>query len=72
MISGMALIIVGLLILISSGLCTAVFGGGALLDMFSGSGTGLDILPEALLFGGPFILIGLGLFHWGRVLRRRK
>jgi hypothetical protein len=35
MIGGMALIIVGLLILIPSGLCTAVFGGGALLDMFS-------------------------------------
>jgi hypothetical protein len=72
MAGGMALIVIGLLILIPSGLCTALFGAGSLMDMFSGHDTGLDILPEVLMVGGPFILIGYGLFHLGRRLRRPK
>jgi hypothetical protein len=71
MIGGMALIVIGLLILIPSGLCTAVFGLGSLWDTMSGHSTGLDILPEALMIGVPFMLIGYLLFHFGRRLRTK-
>ena len=71
MLGGMALIVIGLLILIPSGLCTAVFGGMSIFEMFSSS-TGLDVLPEALMIGGPFILIGFILFRVGTNLRRPK
>jgi len=71
MIGGMALIVVGLLILIPSGLCTAVMGGMSLFEMFSSS-TGLNILPEVLTFGLPFIAIGIALFYAGRRMRRRQ
>lgn len=70
MAGGMALIVIGLLILIPSGLCTAFFGGMSIIEMFSDS-TGLDVLPEALMVGGPFILIGTLLFYAGRRMRRR-
>ena len=71
MAGGMALIVIGLLILVPSGLCTAFFGGMSLIEMFSDS-SGLDVLPEALMFGGPFILIGALLFYAGRKMRRRS
>ena len=69
MAGGMALIVIGLLILIPSGLCTAVVGGMSIFEMFSSS-TGLNVLPEALTVGAPFILIGLLLFYVGRRMRR--
>jgi hypothetical protein len=71
MIGGMALIVIGLLILIPSGLCTAVMGGMSIVEMFSSS-TGLDILPEVLMVGVPFILIGFILFRVGVNLRRPR
>jgi hypothetical protein len=71
MAGGMALIVIGLLILVPSGLCTAVVGAMSIFEMFSSS-TGLDVLPEALMFGGPFIAIGALLFYAGRRMRRRS
>ncbi len=71
MAGGMALIVIGLLILVPSGLCTAFFGGMSILEMFSDS-TGLDVLPEAIMVGGPFIVIGGLLFYVGRRMRRRS
>lgn len=56
-----ALLIIGLLFLIPSGLCTGIFGGGALLDAFTSPhniSDALSMLLMALLFGGPFITVG--------------
>jgi hypothetical protein len=69
MLGGMALIIIGLLILIPSGLCTAFFGAMSIWETISG-GTGLSVLPEALMFGAPFIVVGALLFYAGRRLRK--
>ncbi|HEY1710370.1 MAG TPA: hypothetical protein VGG10_19015 [Rhizomicrobium sp.] len=72
MASGMALIVIGLLILIPSGLCSAIFGAGAFMSAISGSTeSALNDVPEILLVGGPFIVVGLLLFLAGRRLRRR-
>jgi len=71
MAGGLALIVIGLLILIPSGLCTALFGGASIFEMLRG-GSGLNVLPEALMVGGPFILIGFVLFRVGVTLRRSK
>ncbi len=70
--TAIALLIIGLLILVPSGLCTAGFGIIALMDFFSNpensdAGT---FVSEALMFGGPFIVIG-ALFVFG-ALRARK
>ena len=70
---GMALIVIGLLILIPSGLCTAIFGGATFMSAITGSTeSALNDLPEILLFGGPFIVVGLLLFLAGRAMRRRR
>jgi hypothetical protein len=69
MLGGMALIVIGLLILIPSGLCTAFFGAMSVWETITG-GTGLSVLPEALMVGGPFIVVGALLFYWGRHLRK--
>jgi len=54
-----AMLVVGLLILIPSGLCTGIFGVGAIYDMVtSSSNEGLSILLEALMFGGIPLAIG--------------
>jgi hypothetical protein len=68
-----ALLIIGLLFLIPSGLCTGVFGGGALLDAFTSphnASDALSMLLIALLFGGPFIAVG-GVMVWIAVKRLR-
>ena len=60
-----ALVLIGLLILIPSGLCTAVFGLGDLMD----SG-GPFMLIIALVVGGPFVVLGALLIRTG--LRERR
>ena len=68
-----AMIVIGLVILIPSGLCTSVFAGGAFVSLFTESGNTQDffmVLTEALVFGGPFIAIGLVLLILG--LRRPR
>ena len=56
-----ALLIIGLLFLIPSGICTGVFGAGALLEAFTSphnASDSLSMIFMALLFGGPFITVG--------------
>lgn len=68
-----ALLIVGLLFLIPSGLCTGIFGGGALLDGVlhpSNIRDSLSVLLMATVLGGPFIAIG-GVMVWFGVKRIR-
>jgi hypothetical protein len=68
-----ALICIGLLILVPSGLCTAFLGIATLIDM---TGTGeaaayaAGIIWAVLLVGGPPIVIGALLLWWG--LRRDR
>lgn len=65
------LLVIGLLILIPSGLCTGVFGAGALYDMFtSSSSEGASILLEALMIGGIPIAIGAALVYAAFRVRR--
>lgn len=63
--SAIALVLIGFLILIPSGLCTAVFGLGDLM----GSGGGY-MLVLALIVGGPFVVLGIALIRSG--LRERR
>jgi len=65
------LLVIGLLILIPSGLCTGIFGIGALYDMFtSSSSEGFSILLEALVFGAIPIAIGGALVYAAFRVRR--
>jgi hypothetical protein len=67
--SSIALICTGLLILVPSGLCTAVFGIGFLGS--SGQTESFDgLIWVVLMVGGPPIAIGIALFVWG--LRRDR
>jgi hypothetical protein len=65
----LALFMIGLLILIPSGLCTGVFG---LIALSQGAGDDMiGVLLEAVVFGGPFILLGGGLVYAALQLRKR-
>jgi len=66
----LAIFIIGLLILVPSGLCTGIFGAVAL---FGGTSVddALSFLAEALIFGGIPILIGFVLVRVGLALRRK-
>ena len=63
-----ALFVIGLLILVPSGLCTGIFGLMALSD-FSRETVG--ILAMVLMFGGIPMLIGAALVKKGLKARRR-
>jgi hypothetical protein len=69
-----ALIVLGLVILIPSGLCTGIV---ALLPLASAVGHPRDAamllsaLPVALIFGGPFIIGGAALIWTGIAASRR-
>jgi len=68
-----ALLVIGLLFLVPSGICTGIFGGGALLDAFTSphnASDALSMLLMAFLFGGPFIAVG-GVMVWIGVRRLR-
>lgn len=66
------LVAIGLLILIPSGLCTGIFGIGAIYDMITtSSGEGFSILAEAVLIGGIPIAIGGLLVFAGFRIRKR-
>lgn len=67
--SAIVLVVIGLLILIPSGLCTGVFGIGALID--GGGGYSGFVLGMALVIGGPFILLGALLVRTGLRERHR-
>ena len=70
-----AMVVIGLVIFIPSGLCTSVLGGGALVQMFirPGSSEGIAVLTMALATGGPFVGGGFALIWYGvKRLRGRK
>ncbi len=65
------LLVIGLLIAIPSGLCTGVFGVGAIYDMMtSSSSEGANILMMALMVGGIPLVVGIGLVAVAFSLRK--
>jgi hypothetical protein len=73
--AGIAFLVIGLLLFVPSGLCTGVFGGGALLDLIahpSNASDSASILLMVLVIGGPFLVAGFFLTRIGmRRLRGR-
>ena len=68
-----ALFVIGLLVLVPSGLCTGIMGGGALLAMITdpkNAGDSIGILLMALIVGGPFV-VGGGAMVWQAISRIR-
>jgi hypothetical protein len=63
-----ALFVIGLLILVPSGLCTGIFGAIALSDI---SRETAGLLAMALMIGGIPALIGAALVYAGLKARRR-
>ena len=56
-----ALVVIGLLLLIPSGLCTAVLGGGAIWETFANPQNASDLLntlPMVVIVAGPFLVGG--------------
>ncbi|HEY2885679.1 MAG TPA: hypothetical protein VGJ08_10755 [Rhizomicrobium sp.] len=69
-----ALLLIGLLFLVPSGLCTAILGGGALFDAFvhpENSGDSVSMIVMVALVGGPFVAIG-GVLVWLSITRMRR
>ena len=69
----MALVVIGLLLLIPSGLCSAVMGGAAIWAAFTepqNAGDAFSIVPMIAIFGGPFILGGGAMLFAG--IRRAR
>jgi hypothetical protein len=63
-----AILVIGLVILVPSGLCTGFFTFG---QFFIGRSFESGFVAVALLIGGPFVAIGIALIMWGiRRLRR--
>ena len=63
-----AMLVTGLIVLIPSGLCTGLFGGGALIDMLfhpENAGDAIGGLIMVLVFGGPFVIVGILLLRRG-------
>ena len=68
-----ALIVLGLLLLVPSGLCTAAIGIGAIYGMIAApenAGDALGTIPMILIVGGPFIVGGAALLLTG--IRRSR
>jgi hypothetical protein len=73
-IATVAMLLVGLLILVPSGLCTGWFGIGALVAAFANPAHANDTAPlffMALVVGGPFV-IGGGALVWLAIRRIRR
>jgi hypothetical protein len=65
----LALLILGLLILITSGLCTALLGGSIIAEgLLNGDLSGI---PIVLIYGGPPIAAGT-FFVWAALKTRRR
>jgi hypothetical protein len=70
-----AMVIIGLVIFIPSGLCTGIIGGGALIAMFvnSRNSDSIFLLIMPLAVGGPFVAGGFALIWYGvKRLRGRR
>jgi hypothetical protein len=68
-----AMLIIGLLVLVPSGLCTGFLGGGALIGAIldpNEASEGLSTFVMALVIGGPFVAAGVALV-WLAVKRMR-
>ena len=61
------LLVLGLLVLVPSGLCTGYFGIAGLVTMFDphDPGYGVLFLGAAVLFGGPFVVAGIAMLWIG-------
>jgi hypothetical protein len=70
--AAVTLVIIGLLILVPSGLCTGVFGIAGLVGSFGSSGGGMGLLAMALIVGGPFVVLGALLVRTGLRERNRR
>jgi hypothetical protein len=67
-----ALLVIGLLILVPSGLCTALFGAGALFSIFSGDARdAMSTLSMVTVIGGIPVAIGAVLVFAAFRLRRK-
>ena len=64
-----ALLILGLLILVPSGLCTALLGGSIIAEGLPNGD--LSGIPIVLLYGGPPIAVGAALV-WAAFKARRR
>jgi len=68
-----ALLVVGLMVLVPSGLCTGFFGGGAIIGAIldpNEASESLSTFVMALIIGGPFVAGG-GVMVWQAVKRMR-
>lgn len=72
---GIALVVIGLVVLIPSGLCTGMFGYGAIAEYFErghADPNAMSLLTLALIFGMPFVLGSAVLIWFGiRLIQRR-
>ena len=69
-----ALMIIGLLFLVPSGLCTGILGGGAIIDAFvnpENIGDSASMIVMVAIVGGPFVAFGAVLV-WLSVKRMRN
>lgn len=73
---GIAMLVLGLVIFIPSGLCTGIFAFGPLIASIlhpTRYAASLQMLPLALLIGGPFVLVGGALVVTGfNLIRKRR
>lgn len=68
-----ALFIVGVLIVLPSGLCTAVFGVGAIYALFTDPGTLMKDIGEVLpLVGVTLVFLAIGIFAIRASFRSKK
>ena len=71
--AAIALIVIGLLFLVPSGLCTGFFGAMAVLGViYEPQNSGMSEILPVLMVGGPFILIGALLLRLGLRARKRS
>ena len=69
---GALLLAVGILLLVTCGLCTAGFAGGFLISALGSSqAENFGFVGMALLIGAPGIAVGALLFWAGKALRRQ-
>jgi hypothetical protein len=63
-----ALMIIGLLFLVPSGLCTGILGGGAVIDALThpeNIGDSASMIVTVAIVGGPFVAFGAVLVWFG-------
>jgi hypothetical protein len=69
--AAITLFAIGLLIFVPSGLCTGIFGIGALVDAGSSNGIDYGVLLMALIVGGIPMLVGFLFIRLGLKERKR-